>query len=88
MTVKAYKKGYLIHYDENSKKWVYSDDGTETTIDRNCKNCGRLSLDYDECLGWLGDKVASACCGHGVKRGYIVFKDGRRFEEVFRDEDG
>lgn len=88
MTVKDYKKGHLIHYDKNNRKWVYFDNNTDINIDRNCKNCGRLSLDYDECLGWLGDKVASACCGHGVEKGYIVFKDGRRFEEVENHEDG
>lgn len=82
MVAKGYKKGHRIHYNENAQKWVYSDNNTDANTCRSCKKCKRLSIDYDECLGWLGDKVKAACCGHGVKRGYIIFKDGRRFEEV------
>ena len=26
--------------------------------------------------------VEAACCGHGVEKGYILLKEGRRFEEV------
>jgi hypothetical protein len=32
---------------------------------------------YDACLGYI-EGAKSACCGHGVEEGYIVYKDKKR----------
>lgn len=82
-----YFKGYKAEYDYDKQDWFYCDDGTSATKNpRPCKKCGHHSvkkdnLEYDYCLGNLGDSVVSACCGHGAKKGYILFEDGRMFEE-------
>ena len=36
---------------------------------------------HDYCLKGLSDCniIEGACCGHGVKTGYILLSDGRRF---------
>jgi hypothetical protein len=36
---------------------------------------------YDACLGYLPG-VDAACCGHGVTRGAIHYKDGHKEEEM------
>jgi hypothetical protein len=38
----------------------------------------------DPCLGKLPG-VVSACCGHGLLQGYIVFENGRRVEFELRE---
>ena len=83
MTAKSYYKGHEIYYDYDKKEWLYMDNNTSILTERPCKKCGKQSLlqGEDYCIGNLGEKVKSACCGHGVEKGYILFKDGRRFDE-------
>ena len=83
----TYFKGYKAVYDYDRQDWFYEDTGESATKNpRPCKRCGHHSikdgeLEYDHCLGNLGDNVTSACCGHGVKQGFILFEDGRMFVE-------
>lgn len=56
--------------------WVYCDTkepcwGTKDR--RPCKRCGEppTKEGYDSCLGKL-PHVAAACCGHGVRKGWIT----------------
>jgi len=44
---------------------------------RACPKCGQLQNTdgCDPCIGFLPG-VRSACCGHGVQRGFIAFKNG------------
>ena len=83
----AYFKGYKAEYDYDKGDWFYVDTGESATKNpRPCKRCGEHAikegnLKYDHCLGNLGDNVISACCGHGVKPGFILFEDGRTFVE-------
>jgi len=78
MAVTSYQRGHLIKYTNNG--WVYADDNTPADIERPCKRCGKMPTPegYDACLGYiLGAK--SACCGHGVEKGFIIWcKDYRK----------
>lgn len=85
MTVTSYFRGHEVYYDFDKQNWFYTDDNTIATENvRPCKRCGQLPTDrgHDYCLGDLGENVTSACCGHGVRKGFILFEDGREFEEV------
>lgn len=83
----SYVRGYKVIFDSDKMDWVYEDSGEILRENpRPCKKCGNNAiedgdLECDYCLGNLGDKVAGACCGHGVEKGFILFKDGRYFEE-------
>lgn len=45
-----------------------------------CVKCNRQKTPHghDPCIADL-PCVSSACCGHGIKAGYITFRDGRTF---------
>ncbi len=64
---RGYKRGWDVHYDWDNKKWVYSDNKEEMSIERSCKKCGLLPTPegYDACIGYILGKK-SVCCGHGV----------------------
>lgn len=65
----SYSRGHKIYYD--GKVWRYIDNNEIDTGNRACKRCGRAPLKngYDACLGHIKG-VISACCGHGVEKGY------------------
>ena len=69
--VTAYSRGWNIYYDGTN--WLYCDNDKICDDSRPCKRCGRLPTKegYDACLGYM-ESVKSACCGHGVERGYVV----------------
>jgi hypothetical protein len=71
--VTAYSRGWLIKYENN--QWVYTDDNTPINVERPCKRCGRMPTKEgcDACLGYIPE-VRSACCGHGVEEGYVIFQ--------------
>jgi len=54
-------------------------------VERPCASCGVVADEDapDPCLGSLPG-VTYACCGHGVRRGYIRFENGTtlRFPDV------
>lgn len=83
MTVKSTSRGWEIErvttdVEKSIGIWVYSDTkepcfGQDR---RPCKRCGEepTKEGYDACLGKLEDVVA-ACCGHGVREGWITTKE-------------
>ena len=83
MTARSFFRGHPTEWDEENKRWVYSD--TKETADfsniRPCKNCGVTFQgsnvgEADTCLGELPG-VDNACCGHGQSsQAYIRFKNG------------
>ena len=73
--------GNKVYYDEDDDETKYV--ASNQPAERPCKRCGEYSTrqDHDYCLGNLGEKVISACCGHGAEQGFIMFRDGRIFRE-------
>jgi hypothetical protein len=59
----------------------YADNGEAFNLkngkERPCVRCGKHPTveGYDACIGHLSG-VRSACCGHGVSKGYIIYQDG------------
>lgn len=78
MGAKAQIRGHAITWD--GKAWRYEDTGAPIPgyggDERPCVVCGEISIDDDDrdpCLRGLPDSVMSACCGHGVQKGYIIW---------------
>ena len=86
----TYIRGCKAIYDEQEQKWTFDDGQIVGDIIEICPRCHthHLSYDCDYCLRPLlqTDFIVSACCGHGVERGYIKLADGRLFREVTNDE--
>jgi len=65
---------------------------TEELSKLPCLRCGKFPIvgeekdttgtAHDACLSNLPG-VRAACCGHGVAKSYIIFKDGRRLQGDF-----
>lgn len=74
MTVKSYKRGWLII--SRGDKWIYADTGKSAEIERPCVRCGKMPTPegHDACLGIIPG-VVFACCGHGVEKSYVVYKN-------------
>lgn len=74
MVAHTFKRGHKIIYSV-PKSWIYADTGESILIERPCKKCGKMPTKegYDACLGYI-PSVKSACCGHGVEKGYIIWK--------------
>lgn len=70
--VKGHSRGWDIYYD--GKDWRYADNDKIMDDSRPCKRCGRMPTaeGYDACLGHVPG-ATSACCGHGVEKGYIIY---------------
>lgn len=77
--VKTNIKGWLVVFRNN--ELVYEDTLELITKKRPCKRCGKMSTKkgYDPCLGYLPG-VSSACCGHGLGGGHIIFNNGKKIE--------
>jgi hypothetical protein len=69
--VTGYNRGNPIKYINN--QWVYEDGVLMDKKERPCIRCGRMPTKegYDACLGYIPGAI-SACCGHGMEKGYIV----------------
>jgi len=78
MAARGRFRGHDAFYDEAEGVWRYAD-GTAVpsnpACERPCAQCGLppTPVGDDGCLGHIPG-VASACCGHGVERGYIVWE--------------
>ena len=74
----SYSRGHKIYFDHQMKEWKYLDDNTSTSVERPCKRCGKMPTKDggDACLGHIPGAI-SACCGHGVSRKFILFKERR-----------
>lgn len=79
MAAKSYTKGHSCEWD--GMKWIYSDTKELIADERPCKKCGNRSTDegYDHCIGYIKG-AKSACCGHGVEEGFVLYEDGRHEE--------
>lgn len=73
----GYDYGHLVYApDSGEERYLDTDDPVLGSPPRPCPHCGKLPVDgCDACLGRLPG-VLSACCGHGVEGGYIMFKNG------------
>lgn len=72
--VTTHYRGHEIKY--NNGQWVYSDNNIPIEKEiRPCTKCGRMPTTegYDACLGFIPG-ATSACCGHGIEKGYVVMK--------------
>ena len=73
MVARAHVRGHKISYVNH--KWIYED--TKTPIDNNrpCAKCGckPTKEGYDACTGHIPN-VKAACCGHGIEKPYIMYK--------------
>jgi len=77
MTARSETIGRAVHFDIDSKRWVYSDNLHPAGY-RTCNHCGKFvsSISLDPCLGKLPG-VKYACCGHGdSEKSYIMFENG------------
>ncbi len=66
-------RGHKILFINN--EWIFAD--TKESIEnenRPCKKCGNLPTleGYDSCIGYIPGAI-SACCGHGVEKGYVKY---------------
>lgn len=72
--VKSHNRGHEVYF--KGEKWYYLDNNLEIDDSRPCKRCGCYPTKegYDACLGHL-EGVVHACCGHGVKEGYVWYEN-------------
>lgn len=84
--ITSFCNGHKIYYEDNV--WRYIDTDESITVKRPCVKCGKYVTPegHDACIANLPG-VVNACCGHGVEKGYIHFKDGRVIRGYFNVED-
>lgn len=71
--IEGYDRGHLVRWE--CGVGCYVDTGEPIDNKRPCPQCGKPPTPegYDACLGHIAG-ATSACCGHGVTRGYIVWE--------------
>ena len=76
MAATSFNRGHKVVWD--GSQWLYDDTKEPSNYERPCPRCGHMPTPegHDHCLGHI-DGVTSACCGHGVHKGFILYKDGR-----------
>jgi predicted DNA-binding protein len=84
-----YVKGnkILIKYGKQNQiiEEVYADTKEPFKKPRPCIRCGESTSEgYDACLGYI-EGAEKACCGHGVREGYILLKTGRKIRLIDDD---
>ena len=78
--VTAHSRGWLIKYVNN--QWIYANNNVPVkNNERPCIKCGKMPTKegYDTCLGYIPG-ATSACCGHGVEKGYVKYGEGENYE--------
>ena len=72
----SWRRGYEVEWNETASEWCYRDTGDVADYDRPCIKCEEMPTQegYDACLGHV-EGVISACCGHGVWEGAIMYDD-------------
>lgn len=91
MVATSYVRGHEVYYDEEEKFWKYKENNKrvdEKTV-TYCSKCNKPEINgADFCMQGLlsSDFIISACCGHGVHKGFIKLADGRTFKEVGGDD--
>jgi len=73
LTAWSYNRGHKVIFINN--EWVWAD--TKLPVkdnERPCIRCYKYPTKegYDVCLGHIKG-ASSACCGHGVKKPYIIY---------------
>lgn len=91
----SYRFGHEIYLTDNEdsdgvrRDWRYADDDSPVDYNtpRTCKKCNMYPTKegHDPCIANLPG-VLNACCGHGVKKAYIAFEDGRVVRGYFEIE--
>ncbi len=71
MTASSYSRGHKTNFED---RWIF--ENGEEIYERPCVRCNRLPTEegYDNCLGYI-EGVKSACCGHGIEKGFIQKED-------------
>ena len=61
-----------------SEEEYYIDTGKIVDNTRSCKKCGKKPTKegHDACIGFIPE-ASSACCGHGLEKGYIMIRGFR-----------
>lgn len=80
--------GNEIYYDPKTKEFRYTIDDVVykrfnedleciyVGVERPCPLCNRLPIDgMDACIS-NRPGVLNACCGHGIRKGYVQFENG------------
>jgi len=75
VTARAHSRGHEVYYDDVVEVWRYR--SADPAEERPCFLCHRppTPAGHDACLGYIPGAI-SACCGHGVEDGYIVWQEG------------
>ncbi len=72
----GFVRGHKVKLEKGKIVWV--DTGETAEKERQCKRCGKMPTKegHDYCLRNLKEdkEITSACCGHGIKEGYIIKK--------------
>lgn len=80
MSATSYNHGAPIEFDYLNNQWAYLDDKISILNNpRLCPKCSKMPTEegYDGCLGKLPG-ILEACCGHGIRKGYIIFENGKK----------
>lgn len=69
---KTYLRGHEVYFDGTN--WRYADTNEIFDDSRPCKKCGKhpTKEGYDACIGHI-EGATSACCGHGITKGYVKY---------------
>lgn len=82
-TATTYYNGNKIYYIDG--KWYYEDGKESKDNYRPCPKCGKLPInEHDACIANLPG-VVNACCGHGIREGYIIFENGVEIRGEFNE---
>jgi hypothetical protein len=75
-------RGHIVMWDISQEQYLFHDTLEPVTepshkINRPCTKCGKPPTEdgHDACLAKLPG-VRAACCGHGITRKYILYKNG------------
>jgi hypothetical protein len=66
------KRGHPIFYDHFYRAWFWWEDGLPISLEKSCVRCGKKpdKDGIDACIGGRIEGIKSACCGHGLGKGY------------------
>lgn len=77
-TVRGYKRGHAVVWDEAADGWRFADTGEPFDHDRPCRQCGLTPHEdgRDGCFAAPIPGASGACCGHGAHLGYVNWDMG------------
>ncbi len=72
--ITSFSLGHKITFKSGS--WLYKDGRLINDTPKMCVRCNKYPTNegYDDCLSKFAGmaKINSACCGHGIEKGYII----------------